>query len=316
MTSDVIRWYSNVFFFCSWSFFFFFAVYLLFNGTREKEEHLWVVSNAVTFYVDVSKDITFRELVDKVYETIDVDRFTFDLKLEVPYAMGTIPMALVVLKNDANVSYYMKHKNRKRFSLCISLVSKKIIASIANQGVVKAKNEMIEELSRFEPNKRRNNLIINDQHNVPIINNIHNGGEDDLHKGDEDNVCKSDEDEVYMRDRDDYHNSDKDDEVNSEGGDEHNSDRDDGHISDKGDGHNSDRGEEFGEFANPEEYKDFVDNFTVPSRHCQPLHEPPRIGSPMECVPYSWKVLEFRADDVVNEEPSQCFKSISNFFNM
>ena len=61
-------------------------------------------SNAFTFAIDVSKHVTYTELVDKVYETIDVDRFMFDLKLEVPYAIGTIPMASVVLKNNVDVS--------------------------------------------------------------------------------------------------------------------------------------------------------------------------------------------------------------------
>ena len=75
---------------------------------------------------------------------------------------------------------------------------------------------MIEELPHFEPNKRQNNLIINDRNNVPIIKNVHNGGEDDLHKGDEDNVYKGDEDNMYLPNIDDYHNSDIDDEVNSE----------------------------------------------------------------------------------------------------
>ena len=109
-------------------------------------------------------------------------------------------------------------------------------------------------------------------------------------------------DEVYMRDRDDCHNSDKDDELSSDGGDEHNNDGRGEHNNDGDDGDNNVRGGEFKEFANPEEYDDFVKTFTVPSAHCQPSGEPPIIGSSI--MPYSLKAPEFTADDVVKEEQS------------
>ena len=108
------------------------------------------------------------------------------------------------------------------------------------------------------------------------------GVEDGVHNGADDIAYN--EEEVYRRDKDEYHNSDMD------GVDEDNNDRGD---------------EEFEEFANPEEYDEFVENFNVPSGHCQPC-EPidPIMGSPMECVPYSWKAPEFTTDDVVKDVPS------------
>ena len=76
--------------------------------------------------------MVYIELVDKVYKRIDIDRFKYDLKLKSHYAMGTIPMEPALLKDDVDVMYYTKHKNRKRFPLCVRLVSKEIIASSAN----------------------------------------------------------------------------------------------------------------------------------------------------------------------------------------
>ena len=80
----------------------------------------------MTFVFDGLKDLTYVQLVDTLYETIDIDRFVFHLKIEVPYAMWTIPMAPALVKNYAHVSYYMKHKHRKTFSLRVSLVKKEI----------------------------------------------------------------------------------------------------------------------------------------------------------------------------------------------
>jgi len=143
---------------------------------------------------------------------------------------------------------------------------------------------MNEELFHVELNKRRNNLIINDRHNVCIINN-----REDVHVFN--SQADDRDDEVYMHDMDDYHNNDRDDELNSDRGDEDNCDGDDGH--------NSDKCEEFEEFANPEEYEDVVEHFTVPSGHCEPSREPCKVVSPTDCVPYTWKAPDFKADDVV-----------------
>ena len=84
--------------------------------------------DARTESLDLPKEISYTDLVNKVYEMINVDRFSYDLKLEVPYTMGVLPIAPQVLTNDANVSYYMKHKHRKRFPICVSLIEKQIIA--------------------------------------------------------------------------------------------------------------------------------------------------------------------------------------------
>ena len=43
-------------------------------SAREKKKQIWVFTNAVTFALYVSKDITYTKLMDKVYKTIDVDR--------------------------------------------------------------------------------------------------------------------------------------------------------------------------------------------------------------------------------------------------
>lgn len=165
-----------------------FAVFILFNGTWKKEEHLWVFSNAVTFVVDVSKDITYTELVDKVYKTIDVDKFTFDIKLDVPCTMGTFRTI-------------WSTKNREGIFTMWSLVPKELIASNTCRGVDEGKKLIIGDLPRFEPNKRRNNFIINDQHNDPTINDGHTSGKDDMYKGDEDNWYKADEDNWYKGDK-------------------------------------------------------------------------------------------------------------------
>ena len=159
MNFDPFRWLTtsdNLLCFSNFTDFLVFCSFILFNGMWGKKGHLWVFSNAIALVVDVSKDITYTELLDKMYETIDVDRFTFDLKFEVSYTMDTIPMDRTVLKNDVTFHIIWFTKNRKRFSLCVSLVSKEIIASSAYWGVCRAKNVMIEELTRFEPNKRHN----------------------------------------------------------------------------------------------------------------------------------------------------------------
>lgn len=67
---------------------------------------------------------------------------------------------------------------------------------------------MIREFSRFEPNTRRNNPIINDGHNDHFTNN-----ENDVYKGDEDDVYKGEDNkgDVYSGDKDDGHTSVGDD---------------------------------------------------------------------------------------------------------
>ena len=288
------------------------------NGTWEKEGHQWVFTNAEFRAFVVPKEVTYTELVDLLYEKFELDRFAFDLKLEVPYAVGTIPVGPAVLKDNGDVSHFMKHKYRNRFPLCVSLVPKQIevIAPIAYRGVCKGKDVEVGMVSRNEPKKRRNTLVIEDRQNDPIIENKDGGCDDDLfneYKG------AGNGDEVYRRDRDCNHNSDEYDGHNgdeyedgegdeNEGGegDENEGSDGDEENSDGYDGDNNGRGEEFEEFANPEEYEEFVETFTVPTGHCEPSsqcqREPPMIGSPI--VPYSWKAPEFTADDVVKEEPS------------
>ena len=114
---------------------------------------------------------------------------------------------------------------------------------IAYRGVCKRKYVIVGELSHNESKKRRNILTVKDRQNDHIINNEHNGHDDDLY-----NAYKGDENEVYMHDRDDYHNSDKDDELGRDGCDEHNSD--------EGDEHNSDREIYIGQqFESNEEFR-------------------------------------------------------------
>lgn len=255
--------------------------------------------DARTESFDVSKDLTYTELVDKVYEMINVDRFSYDLKLEVPYTMGVLPIAPQVLTNDANVSYYLKHKHRKRFPICVSLIAKHIITPpnvIAPTSVCrevykgKGKEIMVEELSRNEPKKRRNH---NDDEHTTLAIEVYDRVED--------------EDEVYRRDRDDYHNDDY-----------HRDDRDGeecfhGEDNDGVDEHNNEgeRGEEFEEFVNRDEYDEFVNNFTVPSGHCQPCEptnirlSPECVVPPTKCGPSTWKAPEFTREDVVNDFPTQ-----------
>ena len=164
--------------------------------------------------------------------------------------MGTILMAHAVLKDNGDVSFFMKHIYRNRFPLCISLVPKQIIAPIAYRGVCKGKDVEVEKVSRNEPKKRRNTLVIDDKKNDPIIENEDDGCDDDLfneYKGAENG------DEVYRRDRDcnrnsdeyDGHNSDEGDEYEGGEGDEYEGGEGDEEYSDGYDGDNNSRGEEF-----------------------------------------------------------------------
>ena len=101
------------------------------NGTWEKEGHQWVFTNAEFRAFVIPKEVTYTELVDFLYEKFELDRFAFDLKLEIPYTIGTIPLGPAILKDNGDVSHFMKHKYRNRFPLCVSLVPKQIIAPIA-----------------------------------------------------------------------------------------------------------------------------------------------------------------------------------------
>ena len=84
---------------------FFFAVFIMVNGTWEKEGHIWRFTNAETRAFEIPREITYTELVDFIHEKLKLlDRFTFDLKLEVSYTMGTIPMGPAVLKDNGDVS--------------------------------------------------------------------------------------------------------------------------------------------------------------------------------------------------------------------
>ena len=132
----------------------FLAVLFMVNGTWERNEHLWAFKNARTFPIEVSKEMTYIELVDKVYKRVDIDRFKYDLKFEVQYEAGTMPIEPALLKGDLDIMYYTKYKSRRSFPLCVTLVSKEIITLSAKQGVDKGKNVMHEELPRVELNKR------------------------------------------------------------------------------------------------------------------------------------------------------------------
>ena len=245
------------------------------NGTWERNGHLYVFKNARTFPLEVSKETTYMELVDKVYKRVDIDRSKYDLKFEVPYEAGNMPIEPALLKDDMDVKYYTKNKSRRSYALCVTLVSKEVMA-LTPKIKDKGKNVMNEELSRVELNKRQHNLITNDRDD----NHVCNSRIDDR------------DDEVYKRDRYDYHNNDLDDDDKF----------------DLDDGNNCDKGTEFEEFVNTEEYEDFVKHFTVPSGqgepsgHGEPSRNPHKVVPPTDCVPYSWKAPEFTTDDFVKEE--------------
>ena len=107
------------------------------NDTWEKEGHLWRFTNADTRAFKVSKEVTYSELVDFLYEKLELDRYAFDLQLEVAYTIGTIPLSPAVLKDNGDVSHFVKHKYHNRFPLCVSFVPKQIITPIAYRGVCK-----------------------------------------------------------------------------------------------------------------------------------------------------------------------------------
>ena len=88
-------------------------------------------TNADTRAFVVPKEVMYTVLVYFLYEEFELDRFAFDLKLEVPHTIGTIPLSPAVLKDNGDVSHFMKHKYRNRFPLCVSFVPKQIIALIA-----------------------------------------------------------------------------------------------------------------------------------------------------------------------------------------
>ena len=231
--------------------------------------------NARTFPLEISKETTYTGLVDKVYNRVDIDRSKYDLKLEVPYEAGNMPIEPALLKDDIDVKYYTKCKSRRKYALCVTLISKEITAFSANK-VDKGKNVINEELPRVELNKRRKNLIITDR-----------------------------DDEVYVHDRDNYHNNEEED-------DEEQNNKVDEDKSDKGeDGHNSDKETEFEEFVNHEEYKDFVKHFAVPSGHGEPSkqgepsRDPRKDVSQTDFVRYSWEAPDFTAADVVKEERNE-----------
>ena len=56
--------------------------------TYEKEDQKGLFINVVTFVFDILKDVNYVQLVD-IYETIEVDKFMFDLKIEVLYNAST-----------------------------------------------------------------------------------------------------------------------------------------------------------------------------------------------------------------------------------
>ena len=116
------------FFFC---FFFFLdstvSVFVAFNGVWELENRDWIFRDAENQVLPVEKGVTYEQLLDILYDELEVDKCVHDLKIEVLYTCLSQSVKPTVIKNDRHVRAFIGLASKfveKLIPLCVTLVKK------------------------------------------------------------------------------------------------------------------------------------------------------------------------------------------------
>ncbi|WP_227642603.1 hypothetical protein, partial [Klebsiella pneumoniae] len=96
----------------------------------------WINSDGVWKFVtnssqgvSVPQNSTYADLVDILYDAIEVEKWRYDVVLKVKYKMTDIKIAPAVIKRDKDVKFFLRETSTSlqyRTPLCISLVEKPI----------------------------------------------------------------------------------------------------------------------------------------------------------------------------------------------
>ena len=89
--------------------------------------------------VTVPQNTTYAELVDILYDALEVDKSKYDLLLHVKYtAAGALEIPPTLIKRDRNVTFYLNEPSSPHHPLCVTLVEKPLYTNSTQESVVGA----------------------------------------------------------------------------------------------------------------------------------------------------------------------------------
>ena len=71
------------------------------------EHSSWTFTSKESKGLDVSREITYANLIDHLYDLLGYDRSKYDLVLKVVYQLGGGNITPIVISNDENLSLFL-----------------------------------------------------------------------------------------------------------------------------------------------------------------------------------------------------------------
>ena len=92
---------------------------------KQSREHSgWIFTGKESKDLDVSREITYGNLIDRLYDLMEHDRSKYDFLLKVIYQLEGGIIAPTVISNDEDLGFFLDEISMHRTPLCVLVVER------------------------------------------------------------------------------------------------------------------------------------------------------------------------------------------------